>query len=110
MSRTLSQLAAVITEELSHTMILIYKDCGARIIFESGNKIDTVAPAKDVEGAIKFFTDGTAGMPSPRHLFGPVGTLKIHRVPAELKTDVEVLEWFQHLPEVHIEFQNQVSA
>lgn len=91
----LAQLAAVITEELSHTTILIYKDCGVRLIFESGSRIDTVAPAKDLEGAIKLFHRGNVGDAVAVESIWDFGTLKIDRVPADLKTDVEVMEWFQ---------------
>lgn len=101
MSYLLTELTAVITEKLSHTIVLIFRNSTMRFIFESGNKIDSACPG-DLDATIQFLT----APPSP--LFG--GQVGVHRVPAEATTSEQVLEWFQSIPEVRFEFSNVARA
>lgn len=107
MIHSLNELAAVITEKLSRTIVLLWRDGGARLIFGmTGSKMDAALPA-DLDTAIQIIT----GPQSPLSTFaGLGGQINIYRVPAELTTDMEILAWLQSNPDVRLEFSSGARA
>lgn len=104
---SMNELAAVITENISRTIVLLWRDGGARLIFGmTGSKMDAALPA-NLDTAIQIIT----GPQSPLAAFAKFGgQVNVYRVPAELTTDIEVLSWLQSNPDVRLEFANEVHA
>jgi hypothetical protein len=98
---SINELAAVITEELSRLVVLLWQDGTARLIFESGGRYDTVFP--NVDMAIRTLTGPTSPL-------AVMAKATVHRVPAEATTGDQVLEWIQAIPEVCLEFANYGQA
>jgi hypothetical protein len=97
----LTELAVVITEELTHTIVLIWRDASIRIIFESGGKMDVASPG-DLDAAIHILTSPPSPLSS--------GQYSIHRVPPDATNELQVLEWMQTIPGVSVEFRGEGRA
>ena len=101
MIRSIVDLAAVMTDQSSRTVVLVWKDGGCRVIFETGSRMDS-SPAGDVDSAIRLLTSPASPLAS--------GQVSIHRVPATTKTESQVLEWLQAIPGVSVVFRSPVRA
>lgn len=99
MIHSITNLAAVITEKSSHTVVLLCRDGHCRIIFKTGGKLDACLPG-NLDSAIDLLTSPPSPLSS--------GQVFIHRVPAEATTERQILEWLQAIPGISIALRKAV--
>jgi hypothetical protein len=108
-THNLTDLAAliitdVIDEEFpenGYLTILVWQDCSTRIIFPSGSKMNVSAFSRDLDATIKV------ALGSIHHHCLEVGReaqISVHKVPANLTTEEQILAWIQSVPGIVLGF------
>jgi hypothetical protein len=104
-------LAVLITAEVhsdnapQNVVVMIWRDCTARVTFPSGAKMDA-GPGRNLDTTIQMAIAGihhsNEGPKAPK--------IELHRVPPELTTNEQILAWMETLSGIAVELTTNTTA